>query len=213
MNVVSGRVYTVSGGIKTTDQISAKLLLLGDEWVGWYVTTQASLTDRLSELGELSYNILTKKRFYREARMHLLSRQYEIINRALKKTPDSYAQIVAVGILFISPRQWWLATVGDTQFFQFHNQQLRPIMDRVDKIVKPFEIKLGNTFIQPTGGLFKRGDNFICTSQQVTEVINHKKLNTILENTSPEEFPQALMSEVLKRKKTGNSYVVRVMKK
>jgi len=162
----------------------------------------------------LAYTIQRKKRFYSEAKEHLIKQLFKIAAKKVLKTSglhDSRAHLV---ILCSSARSWWWGILGDLRIYLYRDRTLTGFTQKTDGI----ELMFGQTLtVHPT--LYRevalRNDRFIIATPDLLATLNEKRLSQQLTEAFSAELQlkscaDQLLYEAIKRRKQAQYAVLLV---
>jgi hypothetical protein len=155
------------------------------------------------ETGTLTHSILYKKRFYSEARDHLIMQQLKYINRTVKKAQATNASMC----ICFSDRYWWAGSLGEVKFFTFTDKLLLqlPLLNEKVKSYRLIEDSEGLPIKRNQGKLGKL-QLFLGITNSVTQAINLVQLENVLKKakemrTTLEETAKVIVDQATQRRR------------
>lgn len=155
------------------------------------------------ETAALTYSILSKKRFYSEARDHLIMQQLKYINRAVLKAQATHGSIC----ITFSDHNWWAGSLGDVKLYTFSDELKRelPQVKETVRSARLVEDSIGLP-IKRSQGKPVRGQWFLCVTSSVTQSLNETQLGEMLTHAktrklSLDETAELIVAQAQKRRR------------
>lgn len=219
-NSVSGEVKSRFGYFSAiTSFVSQPLSTQGLVVVKGYGELGEESAAKAIELSILGYEVFERRRFYHEAREHLLMQLFRSVSRSLFKYGGKYS--ASLTVLLFSERFWWLATTGEERVFLLRQNDFRKLYPSETAFIATPGIRMGGQkFVEPAlslQGEIKNGDVFIVTTGDVMLTVNERKLLDLLTTgkqtqLSYEDTAKSIVAEAQERRKEGEYGVALVEK-
>lgn len=173
------------------------------------------------ERGLFAFNILGKRRFYWEAKEHLLNQVFRAVSRGLfKKNKDYPGFGTTLVAMCFSKKRWFVASVGDSRIYLLRDGKLTQLTkDHVDNTGRltrwiPME-KFTKTDI--TSDDLLPGDAFLITSDGLFHALSERNIQETLQSMEAfeeklKEKAETLVSQAIKKEGSDNVTICIVKK-